>query len=111
MTPPPPPKCGGVRAISQGAFDDLVRENVEDLGMDHAEALQDAIDTLTLQGVDLTGAFSWRSPRVFIWSAFEICRPSPSIDFPVLPGSPRICVSISLILFMRCGDWIVFQGL
>ncbi|KAI6701289.1 hypothetical protein NL676_015613 [Syzygium grande] len=45
----------GVRTISQEAFDDLVRENMEDLGMDPAEALQDAIETLSLQGVDLTG--------------------------------------------------------
>ncbi|KAG2705479.1 hypothetical protein I3760_05G055400 [Carya illinoinensis] len=43
------------RTISQGAFDDLVKENIDDLGMDPAEALQDAIQTLTLQGVDLSG--------------------------------------------------------
>lgn len=45
---------GGVR-ISQEAFEELVRENMEDLGMDPAEALQDAVHTLTLQGVDLSG--------------------------------------------------------
>lgn len=45
----------GVRTISQAAFDELVRENMEDLGMDPAEALQDAVQTLTLQGVDLSG--------------------------------------------------------
>ncbi|XP_038712811.1 armadillo repeat-containing protein 6 isoform X2 [Tripterygium wilfordii] len=44
-----------VRTISQEAFDEVVRENMEDLGMDPTEALQDAIDTLTLQGVDLSG--------------------------------------------------------
>ncbi|KAJ4963310.1 hypothetical protein NE237_023249 [Protea cynaroides] len=44
-----------VRAISQEAFEGLVRENVDDLGMDPEEALQDAIETLTLQGVDLSG--------------------------------------------------------
>ncbi|XP_010268566.1 PREDICTED: armadillo repeat-containing protein 6 isoform X2 [Nelumbo nucifera] len=44
-----------VRTISQEAFDEFVRENVDDLGMDPAEALQDAIETLTLQGVDLSG--------------------------------------------------------
>ncbi|GMH16226.1 hypothetical protein Nepgr_018067 [Nepenthes gracilis] len=44
-----------VRTISQEAFDDLVRENLEELGMDPPEALQDAIETLTLQGVDLSG--------------------------------------------------------
>lgn len=45
----------GVRTISQAAFDELVRENMEDLGMDPAEALEDALQTLTLQGVDLSG--------------------------------------------------------
>ncbi|WCJ33766.1 ARM repeat superfamily protein [Euphorbia peplus] len=49
----PPAKTG--RAISQEAFDELVKENMEDLGMDPTEALQDAIDALTLQGVDLSG--------------------------------------------------------
>ncbi|XP_075672877.1 uncharacterized protein LOC142642414 [Castanea sativa] len=57
MGPPKPPatatKAG--RTISQEAFDDLVKENIEDLDMDPTEALQDAIQTLTLQGVDLTG--------------------------------------------------------
>lgn len=45
----------GVRTISQEAFDDLIRENVEDLGMDPSEALEDALYTLKLQGVDLSG--------------------------------------------------------
>ncbi|KAG5577130.1 hypothetical protein H5410_057264 [Solanum commersonii] len=48
-----PPKS--VRSISQQAFDELVKENIEDLGMDSTEALEDAIQTLTLQGVDLSG--------------------------------------------------------
>lgn len=48
-----PPKS--VRTISQQAFDELVKENIEDLGMDPTEALEDAIQTLTLQGVDLSG--------------------------------------------------------
>ncbi|KAF3534781.1 hypothetical protein DY000_02036635 [Brassica cretica] len=43
------------RAISQEAFDDLVKENVEDLGMEPSEALEDALHTLKLQGVDLSG--------------------------------------------------------
>ncbi|XP_039689981.1 armadillo repeat-containing protein 6 isoform X2 [Medicago truncatula] len=43
------------RAISQEAFNDLVFENINDLEMDPTEALQDAIQTLTLQGVDLSG--------------------------------------------------------
>ncbi|KAL9324834.1 hypothetical protein ACSQ67_005486 [Phaseolus vulgaris] len=33
----------------------MVKENIDDLGMDPTEALQDAIQTLTLQGVDLSG--------------------------------------------------------
>ncbi|XP_072982566.1 uncharacterized protein [Typha latifolia] len=43
------------RAISQEAFEALVKENMEDLGMEPDEALEDAIETLTLQGVDLSG--------------------------------------------------------
>ncbi|OIW01914.1 hypothetical protein TanjilG_15239 [Lupinus angustifolius] len=50
----PPPKTAA-RAISQEAFDEVVKENIDDLGMDPTEALQDAIETLTLQGVDLSG--------------------------------------------------------
>ncbi|KAK7308583.1 hypothetical protein VNO77_42202 [Canavalia gladiata] len=49
-----PPKTT-VRTISQEAFEELVKENIDDLGMDPVEALQDAIETLTLQGVDLSG--------------------------------------------------------
>ncbi|THG20869.1 hypothetical protein TEA_024089 [Camellia sinensis var. sinensis] len=48
-----PPKSG--RSISQQAFDEMVKENIDDLGMDPSDALQDAIETLTLQGVDLSG--------------------------------------------------------
>ncbi|CAB4320709.1 unnamed protein product [Prunus armeniaca] len=49
-----PPK-NAVRSISQEAFDEVVKENMDDLGMDPTEALQDAIQTLTLHGVDLSG--------------------------------------------------------
>ncbi|RWW19980.1 hypothetical protein GW17_00015932 [Ensete ventricosum] len=48
------PSAGG-RTISQEAFEALVTENMEDLGMDPEEALEDALHTLTLQGVDLSG--------------------------------------------------------
>ncbi|KAM7474920.1 hypothetical protein LguiB_022163 [Lonicera macranthoides] len=48
-----PPKA--VRSISQQAFDEMVKENMDDLDMDPTEALRDAIETLTLQGVDLSG--------------------------------------------------------
>ncbi|KAK9056683.1 hypothetical protein SSX86_024045 [Deinandra increscens subsp. villosa] len=44
-----------VRSISQQAFDEMVTENIDDLGMEPMEALSDAIETLTLQGVDLSG--------------------------------------------------------
>ncbi|MFS7998415.1 putative armadillo repeat-containing protein [Helianthus anomalus] len=44
-----------VRSISQQAFNEMVQENIDDLDMDPAEALADAIETLTLQGVDLSG--------------------------------------------------------
>lgn len=50
-----PPK--DVRTISQEAFDETVKENMEDLEMAPAEALEDAVQTLTLQGVDLSGIF------------------------------------------------------
>ncbi|XP_076956316.1 uncharacterized protein LOC143631429 [Bidens hawaiensis] len=43
------------RSISQQAFNDLVTENITDLGMEPNEALADAIETLTLQNVDLSG--------------------------------------------------------
>ncbi|KAH7679597.1 Cytochrome c-like domain-containing protein [Dioscorea alata] len=43
------------RPISQEAFDALVAENVSDLFMDPEEALEDAVQTLTLQGVNLSG--------------------------------------------------------
>ncbi|XP_062091648.1 uncharacterized protein LOC133797675 [Humulus lupulus] len=49
------PPMNAVRTISQEAFDELVKENMDDLGMDPVESLQDAIETLTLQGVDLSG--------------------------------------------------------
>ncbi|KAK8930921.1 hypothetical protein KSP39_PZI016701 [Platanthera zijinensis] len=44
-----------MRTISQQAFEEMVAENIEDLGMDPEDALQDALQTLTLQGVDLSG--------------------------------------------------------
>lgn len=50
-----PSKNAAARTISQEAFDELVKENMDDLGMDPTEALNDAIETLTLQGVDLSG--------------------------------------------------------
>ncbi|KAI7995190.1 Armadillo repeat-containing protein 6 [Camellia lanceoleosa] len=48
-----PPKSD--RSISQQAFDEMVKKNINDLGMDPSEALQDAIETQTLQGVNLSG--------------------------------------------------------
>ncbi|XP_020255904.1 armadillo repeat-containing protein 6 isoform X2 [Asparagus officinalis] len=51
------------RAISQQAFESLVTENIEDLGMDPDEALEDAVQTLTLQGVDLSDVQSTETFR------------------------------------------------
>ncbi|KAJ9561115.1 hypothetical protein OSB04_006275 [Centaurea solstitialis] len=50
------------RAISQQAFDEMVKENIDDLGMEPTEALTDAIETLTLQGVDLSGIITTTLP-------------------------------------------------
>ena len=41
--------------ISQEAFDSLVKENMDDFDMPLEEALDDAINTFKLQGVDLRG--------------------------------------------------------
>ncbi|KAL3621179.1 hypothetical protein CASFOL_036091 [Castilleja foliolosa] len=49
------PAKAAARSISQQAFDEMVQENIDDLEMDPTEALEDAIQTLTLQGVDLSG--------------------------------------------------------
>ncbi|KAK9714047.1 hypothetical protein RND81_06G067800 [Saponaria officinalis] len=54
--------------ISQASFDEVVRENVEELGMDRKEAIEDAIETLTLQGVDLSGIVTSDTPHPVIVS-------------------------------------------
>lgn len=43
------------KKISQEAFEEVVKENMDDFGMEPAEALEDAIHSFTLQGVDLSG--------------------------------------------------------
>ena len=45
--------------ISQEAFDSLVKENMDDFDMPLEEALEDAINTFKLQGVDLRGNSSF----------------------------------------------------
>jgi hypothetical protein len=55
---PPKMTAKAGRTISNEAFNDLVKENMDDLGMDPTKALQDAIQTLTLQGVDLSALIS-----------------------------------------------------
>jgi len=55
---PPKMTAKAGRTISYEAFDDLVKENMDDLRMDPTEALMDAIQTLTLQGVDLFAPIS-----------------------------------------------------
>ncbi|KAI8554419.1 hypothetical protein RHMOL_Rhmol05G0097600 [Rhododendron molle] len=57
---PPKPSI----TISQQAFDEMVKENIDDLQMDPTEALQDAIETLTLQGVDLSGIVTCKEDPV-----------------------------------------------
>ena len=45
-----------VRArLTQEEFDALVKENMEEFGMEREEAVEDAIKTFTMQGVGLTG--------------------------------------------------------
>lgn len=64
-----PPKTP-VRTISQEAFDELVKENIDDLGMDPDEALSDAVETLSLQGVDLSGS----PPLISYFSSYFLLR-------------------------------------
>ncbi|KAJ1452153.1 armadillo-type protein [Pelagophyceae sp. CCMP2097] len=42
------------RRVTQETFDETVRENMDEFDMDHAEALQDAVEQFKSQGVDLT---------------------------------------------------------
>ncbi|GKB77136.1 armadillo repeat-containing protein 6 [Tanacetum coccineum] len=58
MAPAKPTK----HTISQQAFNEMVEENINDLGMDPTEALSDAIETLTLQNVDLSGIITSTLP-------------------------------------------------
>ncbi|GKC20953.1 hypothetical protein Tco_1023103 [Tanacetum coccineum] len=58
MAPAKPTK----HTISQQAFNEMVQENINDLGMDPTEALSDAIETLTLQNVDLSGIITSTLP-------------------------------------------------
>ena len=59
-------------AISQEAFDSMVRENMEDLGMDPDEALADAVEALTLQGADLSGKHSSSDPPLDVLCTLAI---------------------------------------
>lgn len=60
-------------AVSQGAFDALVAENMEEFGMDAEEAAEDAVRALSLQGADLRGkarvcpANPAQSSRILCW--------------------------------------------
>lgn len=56
--------------ISHEAFDDLGKENMDDLRMDPTEGLQDAIQTLTLQGVDLSAPIS-QNPHFSRYPPFD----------------------------------------
>ena len=59
-------------AISQEAFDSMVRENMEDLGMDPDEALADAVEALSLQGADLSGNHSSSDPHLDVLCTLAI---------------------------------------
>ncbi|AQK75131.1 ARM repeat superfamily protein [Zea mays] len=56
----------------------MVRENMEDLGMDPDEALADAVEALTLQGADLSGN-TFRQIRTSTFSALSQSPPSTSL--------------------------------
>lgn len=43
-----------MKRISQETFDEVVKENVEDFGMEQSEAIKDAIDQFNKQDVDLS---------------------------------------------------------
>ncbi|KAL9224977.1 hypothetical protein vseg_000951 [Gypsophila vaccaria] len=66
--------------ISQEAFDELVKENVEELGMDRSEAIQDAIETLTLQGVDLSSIVTSDTPHPVLVSLDKLKQLADNID-------------------------------
>jgi hypothetical protein len=44
----------GLIRVSQDAFDDVVRENMEEFDMPEEEAVADAVAQFTMQGVDLS---------------------------------------------------------
>lgn len=50
----------------------MVRENMEDLGMDPDEALADAVEALTLQGADLSGNHSSSDPHLDVLCTLAI---------------------------------------
>ncbi|ONK56882.1 uncharacterized protein A4U43_C10F14130 [Asparagus officinalis] len=71
------------RAISQQAFESLATENIEDLGMDPDEALEDAVQTLTLLDVDLSALYP--SPA---WATSSPCSSSASSSSTTTSTSP-----------------------
>jgi hypothetical protein len=50
------------RRITQETFDEVVKENIEDLEMDMEEAYEDAVQQFQTQGVDLSNI--WTKPKV-----------------------------------------------
>lgn len=51
------------KRISQETFDDVVRENMEDFDMSLEDALKDAVEQFTAQGVDLSAIVKTGAPR------------------------------------------------
>ncbi|MQM02967.1 hypothetical protein Taro_035735, partial [Colocasia esculenta] len=81
---------GGVgRTISQEAFEEMVRENMEDLGMEPAEALEDAIHALSLQGVDISGIVKC-IPGVTRAKDDPVLQTLDSLKKTVAAGAPRL---------------------
>lgn len=77
---------GAGRTISQEAFEEVVKENIDDLDMDPDEALQDAIETLTLQGVDLSGNLSLKNKPLKLSYFFLFLLQSKKIIRTVADG-------------------------
>lgn len=106
------PSGAGGRTISQEAFEEMVKENMEDLGMEPEEALEDALQTLTLQGVDLSGQFSSPSfPRSLSFqNGFDAVQSDLASDSLILHGnrmSSYVAPSNRVMICVMLVDYIV----
>lgn len=98
------------KQISQHTFDALVKENMDDLGMELDEALEDAIQTLQLQGVDLDGIITEALGSITSHPVVEAVREVECATSGVLSGGQISDASLSLItkalegLLAKCKD-------